>query len=108
MQPQTLKRTILQTFDVPGSNYETVVGTSGLGPNENSGRQSHPGPEGGYMLEGSGTILVDGQSPLPLKAGQSYKLAAGAVHDVRSGTDGMKLIVTWVVEKGKPLASPVN
>ena len=107
-QPQALQRTLLQTFDVPDSNYRTVIGTSALAPNQSSGRQSHPGPEGGYVLRGSGTILADGQPPLPLKAGQSYKLAPGAVHDVRSGPDGVELIVTWVVEKGKPLSSPAN
>ncbi len=105
---QPLKRTTLQTFDVPGSNYETLIGTSELAPNAASGRQSHPGPEGGYVLQGSGTILVDGQPPLPVKAGQSYKLAPGAIHDVQSGAAGVKLLVTWVVEKGKPFASPVK
>ncbi len=107
-ETQTLKRTILQTFDVPGTNYETVMGISEFGPNGSSGRQSHPGPESGYVLEGSGTILVDGQPPLTLKAGQSYKLAPGAIHDVRSGADKTKVLVIWVVEKGKPLASPAN
>lgn len=105
---QPLKRTTLQTFDVPGSNYQTVIGTSELGPNERSGRQSHPGPEAGYVLQGSGTILVDGQPPLPVKAEQSYKLTPGAVHDVQSGADGVKLLVIWVVEKGKPFASPAD
>ena len=107
-KPEAIKRTILQTFDVPGTRYETVIGISELGPNKNSGRQSHPGPEGGYVLQGSGSILVDGQPPLSLKAGQSYKLAPGTVHDVTSGADGIKLIVTWVVEKGKPMASPAH
>jgi quercetin dioxygenase-like cupin family protein len=107
-RPETLKRTLLQTFDVPDSAYKTVIGLSELGPNQSSGRQSHPGPEGGYVLEGGGTIVVDGQPPLQLKPGQSYKLAPGAVHDVRSGPDGTKLLVTWVVRKDKPLSSPAD
>jgi quercetin dioxygenase-like cupin family protein len=106
--PQVLTRTTLQTFDVPGTNYNTIIGISELAPNKSSGRQSHPGPEGGYVLQGSGTIVVDGQPPQSLKAGQSYKLAPGAVHDVRSGANGIKLIVTWVVEKNKPFASPAH
>jgi quercetin dioxygenase-like cupin family protein len=103
-----LKRTVLQTFDVPGGDYETVIGLSELGPNATSGAQRHPGAEGGYVLEGGGAILVDGQPPLTLKAGQSYKLAAGAAHDVRTGAEGVKLVVTWVVQKGKPLASSAD
>ena len=108
MPQQALKRDMLQTFDVPGTGYETRIGTSELGPNERSGRQSHPGPEGGYVLAGSGTVKVDGQPPMAVKAGQSYKLAAGAVHDVQSGPDGVTLLVTWVVRKGQPLATPAR
>jgi quercetin dioxygenase-like cupin family protein len=107
-QLQALKREFLQTIDVPGSNYETVIGTSELGPNKMASRQSHPGAEAGYVLQGSGSILVDGQPPITLKASQSYKLAPGAVHETRTGPHGMKLIVIWVVEKGKPLVSPAN
>jgi quercetin dioxygenase-like cupin family protein len=105
-QPQTIKRTILQKMDVPGSNYETVIGIAETVPNANIGRQSHPGAESGYVLQGSGTILVEGKPPLQLSVGKSYNLASGVVHDVRSGPDGIKLIVVWVVEKGKPLISP--
>jgi len=31
-----------------------------------------PGPESGYLLEGELVLLVDGQPPKPLKAGESY------------------------------------
>ena len=41
-QPGTIQRAFLQKFDVPGSSFETVIGTSELDPNEASGRQSHP------------------------------------------------------------------
>jgi quercetin dioxygenase-like cupin family protein len=105
---QALKRELLQTIEVPGGAYETVIGTSELGPNRMASRQSHPGAEAGYVLQGSGSILVDGQPPITLRASQSYKLAPGAVHEVRTGPHGMKLIVIWVVEKGKPLVSPAN
>ena len=105
-QRETIKRTFLQTFDVPGSSLETVIGMSELVPNMASGRESHPGVEAGYVLQGVLTLLVDGKPPLQLKAGQSWKLPARAVHDVRTGAEGAKVIGTWVVEKGKPFASP--
>jgi len=105
-QPQTIKRTPLQKFDVPGTNYETVIGIAEIAPNVNVGRHTHPGPESGYVLEGDFTLLVEGQPPLPLKAGESYKVPSGAIHDARSGDKGAKVIATYVVEKGKPLASP--
>ena len=105
-QPQPIKRTPLQKFDVPGTNYETVIGIAEIAPNVNVGRHTHPGPESGYVLEGDFTLLVEGQPPLPLKAGDSYKVPSGAIHDARSGDKGAKVIATYVVEKGKPLASP--
>jgi quercetin dioxygenase-like cupin family protein len=103
---QTIKRTPLQKFDVPGTNYETVIGMADIVPNVNIGRHTHPGPESGYMLEGEMTLLVEGQPPLPLKIGDSYKIPSGAVHDAKTGPKGAKVIATHVVEKGKPLASP--
>jgi quercetin dioxygenase-like cupin family protein len=107
-QTPTIKRTPLQKFDVPGTNYETVIGIAEITPNVNVGRHTHPGPESGYVLEGDFTLLVEGQPPLPLKAGDSYKVPSGAIHDARSGEKGAKVIATYVVEKGKPLASPAN
>ena len=105
-QTQTIKRTPLQKFDVPGTNYETVIGMAEIAPNVNIGRHTHPGPESGYMLDGDMTLLVEGQPPLLVKTGESYKVPPGAVHDAKTGDKGAKVIATYVVEKGKPLASP--
>ena len=107
-QTPPIKRTPLQKFDVPGTNYETVIGIAEIAPNVSVGRHTHPGPESGYLLEGDFTLLVEGQAPLALKAGDSYKVPPGSVHDARTGDKGAKVIATYVVEKGKPLASPAN
>ena len=105
-QDAPIKRTPLQKFDVPGTNYETVIGMAEIVPNVSIGRHTHPGPESGYMLDGDMTLLVDGQPPLALKTGESYKIPAGAVHDAKTGAKGAKVLATYVVEKGKPLATP--
>jgi quercetin dioxygenase-like cupin family protein len=107
-QAVTIKRTPLQKFDVPGTNYETVIGIAEVVPNVSIGRHTHPGPESGYVLEGEMTLIIDGQPPLPLKAGDSYRIPPVAVHDAKSGAHGVKVIATYVVEKGKPLASPAK
>jgi quercetin dioxygenase-like cupin family protein len=103
---QTIKRTPLQRFDVPGTNYETVIGLAEIVPNVSIGRHTHPGPESGYMLEGEMVLMVQGQPDKVVKAGESYQVPSGAVHDGRSGPQGAKVIATYVIEKGKPLASP--
>jgi quercetin dioxygenase-like cupin family protein len=107
-QTSNIKRIPLQKFDVPGTQYETVIGIAEVAPNVLIGRHTHPGPESGYMLEGEMVLMIDGQPEKPLKAGDSYQIPAGAVHDGKSGPKGAKVIATYVVEKGKPLASPAK
>ena len=105
-QPEPIKRTLLQKFDVPGSNYETVIGLAEIVPNANIGRHTHPGIEGGYLIEGELVIMVEGQPPKTYKAGESWQLPPGAVHDGKAGPAGAKVLASYVVEKGKPLATP--
>ncbi len=106
--PAAIKRIPLQRFDVPGTAYETVIGMAEIAPNVSIGRHTHPGPESGYLLEGSFELLVDGEPPRHLKAGDSYLIPPRIVHDARSGAGGAKVIATYVVEKGQPLASVVH
>ncbi len=101
-----IKRTPLQTFDVPGAGYQTVIGLAEILPNVNIGRHTHAGVESGYVLEGDLVLLVTGEPERPLKAGDSYQIPPGVAHDARTGQSGAKLIATYVVEKGKPLATP--
>lgn len=105
-QTANIKRTPLQKFDVPGTNLETVIGIAEIVPNVLIGRHTHPGVEGGYLMEGELTLMIDGQPPKVLKPGDSYNIPAVAVHDAKSGANGAKVLATYVVEKGKPLASP--
>ena len=101
-----IKRTPLQKFEVPGTSYETVIAMAEIVPNASIGRHTHFGPESGYVAEGELVLLVEGQPEKPLKTGDSYLVPAGAVHDARAGDKGVKVIATYVVEKGKPLATP--
>ena len=58
-------------------------------------------------MEGEATLLVDGQPPRVIKAGESFVVPAGTIHDAHNaGTTPAKLLGVYVVEKGKPLATP--
>jgi quercetin dioxygenase-like cupin family protein len=105
-QTATIKRTPLQKFDVPGANYETVIGLAEITANASIGRHTHPGLEGGYLIEGDMTLLIEGQPPKAIKAGDSWQIPPGTIHDAKAGASGAKVLATYVVEKGKPLASP--
>jgi quercetin dioxygenase-like cupin family protein len=104
--PTPIKRTVLQKVDVPTANYETITAIAEISPNINIGRHTHFGPETGYVIEGEMVFLVDGKPPQPLKAGDSYQVPPGVPHDARAGEKGAKALAVYVVEKGKPLATP--
>jgi quercetin dioxygenase-like cupin family protein len=105
-QPQPIKRTILEKHDVPGTALESVLGTAEIAPNAAFDRHTHPGIENGYILEGSLTLNAEGQPTRQLKAGDSSFIPAGVVHWGNAGPSGARVLAVWVVEKGKPLASP--
>ena len=100
-------RKVFDRMDVP-SGYETVVGAAGLSEGSALGRHSHHGTEFGYVAEGEIELAIDGMSPQRLKAGEFFKIDAGKIHDARSVGGAAKAVVTWVVEKGKPLAEPAK
>ena len=59
--PEPIARTILEKFDVPESNYETVIMLVELAPHVNTGLHTHPGFDAAYLLEGDLTVLERGQ-----------------------------------------------
>jgi len=108
-QASGLKRELVQKADVSVPNREAVVARVEVMPGTMAGRHSHPGDEIGYVLEGEGEVLVDGEPSRKVKAGDAFVISAGKIHDARnSGNVPMKLIVVYVVEKGKPLATPAK
>ena len=83
---------------------EAVLSVNDLGAGIVVGRHTHPGDEIGYVVEGEIQLLVDGQAPRNIKAGEGYIVQSGVVHSaVVVGTTPAKLIATHVVVKGQPL-----
>lgn len=102
-----VKRELVQKGEVSVPNREAVVARVEIAPGVMVGRHTHPGDEIGYVLEGEAELLVDGEAPRKLKAGDAFVIPAGKAHDARStGTVPFKMVGVYVVEKGKPLASP--
>lgn len=106
-QAPGLTRTFVGKADVSVPGREAVVARVEVAPGAKAGRHTHPGDEISYVLEGEATLLVDGQQPRPVKAGESFVVPAGIVHDAHNnGATAIKLLGVYVVEKGKPLATP--
>ena len=103
-QQAGIKRTVIRTFDYP-PGYTTVTAIVELAPNACSGRHTHPGIDSGYVMEGDFVLKVDGKPEQTFKPGDSYQTLPQEPHDGCS-VSGNKLLDTFVIEKGKPLASP--
>jgi quercetin dioxygenase-like cupin family protein len=108
-QSSGIQRTIVKRADVSVVGREAVVARVELAPGITAGRHTHPGDEISYVLEGEGELLIDGEAPLKVRAGDAFIIPAGVIHDARnSGGQPMKLIGVYVVEKGKPLTTPAS
>ena len=106
-QAPGIKRTLLQKSEIPGENREVILGMAEIAPGAAAGRHTHFGVETGYILEGQASLEIEGEPARQLKAGDSYTIPAGKVHDARTvGDKPVKVLATYVVEKGKPLATP--
>lgn len=106
-QASGLTRTLVGKADVSVPGREAVVARVEVAPGAKAGRHTHPGDEISYVMEGEATLLIDGQPPRQVKAGESFVIPAGVIHDAHNnGTAPIKLVGVYVVEKGKPLASP--
>jgi quercetin dioxygenase-like cupin family protein len=106
--PPGIKRTILQRSDI-GNNMEMILGQADISAGASTGRHTHFGTETGFVLEGSASLEIEGELPRVMKAGDSYVIPAGKVHDAKTVGDGpVKVLATYVVEKGKPLATPAK
>jgi quercetin dioxygenase-like cupin family protein len=102
-----LKRELVGRADVSVPGREAVVARVEVAPGGKAGRHTHPGDEISYILEGESLLLIDGQPPRRVKAGESFVIPAGVVHDAHNDTNKpVKLVGVYVVEKGKPMASP--
>ncbi|HUQ27055.1 MAG TPA: cupin domain-containing protein [Usitatibacter sp.] len=101
-----IKRTLLQRFDI-APDREVILGMAEVPPGLAAGRHTHFGTETGYVAEGSVSLEIEGETPKLLKAGDSYVIPVGKIHDAKTvGDKPVRVIATYIVEKGKPLATP--
>ena len=102
---QGIKRTPLQDIKYPAGHHIVTV-IAEIGPSQLAGRHTHPGVDTGYVLDGEATLIIEGQPDKVLKAGDSYAVPAGIPHDITTSDKGLKIMAVYVVEDGKPVATP--
>jgi len=99
-------RKLISKSDGP-PGYEILLMEAEIEAGVTVGRHTHPGVESALVLEGGFELPVQGQDTRMLKAGDAFQVPASTPHaGGKPGTAKTRLIITYVVEKGKPLASP--
>jgi len=102
-------RTVLEKHDLSVTGREGVLVRTELAPGAREPKHTHPGDFFGYVMEGSPTLFQEGKPDIRLGPGESFFVPAGTVHGAANeGTTPVKLLVTFFVEKGKPLTTPVQ
>lgn len=86
---------MLQKHDLSAKGREAVQVLAEFAPGAAAGKHTHPGEEMGYILEGTLMLEVVGQKPLMLKAGDTFFVPAGVVHDGKNvGKGPAKVLAT--------------
>jgi quercetin dioxygenase-like cupin family protein len=100
-------RKVVQKTEYPGDKYVCVLMEIEIDANAIVARHTHPGVESSYIVSGGSTLSVKGQPDRVLKAGEGFQIPPEVPHSVRNGPEKSRIVATFIVEKDKPLASPV-
>ena len=106
-QAPGLKRKILSQIDKPAEGYVTIIADVEISAGFVIARHTHPGIESTYVLEGATELAIEGRATQTFKAGDSFQVPPNAPHGGKNGDTTTRLLVNYIVEKGKPLATPV-
>ena len=104
-------RALLETRDIAGvPSKQLVLGTVKMPPGAVASWHTHPGDEAGYVLSGTLILKQKGQPDRTLHAGDHFFNPSGMVHELLAGPgdEGGSEVSTWVVDKGKPMATPAS
>jgi quercetin dioxygenase-like cupin family protein len=101
-------RKILQQTDGPAEGYVTIIVEVQIDPGALVPWHTHPGIESAYIVEGGGELMVKGQPNRQAKPGDGFQIPTATPHALQNGDKPTKVAATYVIEKGKPLASPAS
>ena len=105
--PAPVRKVLLQQdLTIPG--YTAVLVSVEIPVGGREGRHTHPGSAFVHVEEGVLTLDYDGKPTVSYKAGESFYVEPGKIHEgINKGNTPIKAIATFIVEKGKPLTTQV-
>jgi quercetin dioxygenase-like cupin family protein len=108
-QAPTVKRTVLLQHDTSAPGYEALLVSVEIPVGGREGRHTHPGTAMIHVLEGAITLDYEGKPTTTYKAGQSFFVDAGKVHEgINKENVPAKAIATFVIPKGQPVTAQVG
>ena len=108
-QAPGIKRHELQDRDLSIPGKHVVQARVEFEPGAVVGKHTHPGEEISVVLEGQLLLEVEGQPARTIKAGEAFLVPANTVHAGKNNGSGKGVVLaTYVVDKGKPVATPVK
>jgi quercetin dioxygenase-like cupin family protein len=105
-QTAGLERVIIGRMDGPAPGYETIEARVEIEPGFVIARHTHFGIENSYVVEGEIELAIDGLGSKTYKPGEGFQVPVGAIHGGKNGDKPAVLAGVYIVEKGKPLATP--
>jgi quercetin dioxygenase-like cupin family protein len=108
-QQPTVQRKVLLTQDLPIPGYQAVMAAVEIPVGGREGRHTHPAAVFVFVQDGSISVDHEGRASTTYKAGDSFYIEPGKIHEgINVGTVPAKLVATFVAEKGKPLTTQVQ
>ncbi|RFA11685.1 hypothetical protein B7R22_18390 [Subtercola boreus] len=101
-----LKRTEIQhvSSSIPGRDIVQVL--TEIPVNVSSGWHHHPGEEVGYIVAGTVKMERKDRTTQTLNAGDGFLIPPGVPHNATDlGPDTGRMLSTYIVEQGKPIAT---
>lgn len=107
-EPLVVTRPLIASPVTGDDKKEIVLMSVTLQPTGAVPLHTHPGDCVGSVLEGTVELLVDGQPPRRVAAGDTYANPRGTPHGFRNVGDApARLLNSLVVDKGAPRVQPV-
>ena len=109
VQNPPLKRTVLVRRDISVPGHEAIMIRTEVPVGGREGRHTHPGTFVGLIEQGTFRVDSEGMPSAIYKAGDSFFVDAGKIHEgINVGDVPVKVLLTLVVENGATLVTPVQ
>jgi quercetin dioxygenase-like cupin family protein len=104
-----VKRTVLMRHDTPQPGFEALLVGVEIPVGGREGRHTHPGLAMIYVTEGTLSLDYEGKPTVDYKAGQSFVVETGKIHEgINKGNQPIKAVATFIVPKGEALTTQVK